>query len=106
MSVTTELTNQIIDFIYRQDGYAWRSSSTGIFDRKIGGYRTAAKRGVSDILACFKGQLIAIEIKIGKDRLSPEQEGFILSVNHTGGKAFVVHDLEEFMFYWNNWVCG
>ena len=100
MSAATELTNQIIDFIYRKDGYAWRASSVGVFDQKSGGYRTAAKKGVSDILACFMGRLIAIEIKIGKDRLSPEQEGFILSVNHAGGKAFVVHDFDEFLSYW------
>jgi len=87
MSAATELTNKIIDFIYRQ-----------------GAFRTAAKKGVADVLACFGGRLIAIEIKIGKDQLSPEQEGFILSVKHAGGIAFVVHDFEEFLSCWNEEV--
>lgn len=101
MSAATELTNQIIDFIYRNNGYAWRASSTGVFDQKAGAYRTAAKKGVADILACFKGQLIVIEVKIGKDRLSPKQTGFIENIRHAGGTAFVVSNFEEFLFYWS-----
>lgn len=101
MSAAAELTNQIIDFIYRQDGFSWRASSTGVYDSSAGKFRTAAKKGVSDILACFKGQLIAIEVKIGKDRLSPEQAGFIENIKHAGGTAFVVSDFEEFLSFWN-----
>ena len=102
MSAATKLTNQIIDFVYRKGGYAWRQNSGGVFDRSLGVYRTAAKKGVADVLAVFKGRLIAIEVKIGKDRLSFEQEGFILSVNHAGGKAFVVHDFNEFLSHWKD----
>lgn len=101
MSAATKLTNQIIDFIYRQGGYAWRASSTGIYDTQKGSYRTAAKKGVSDILACMNGKLIAIEIKIGKDRLSEEQTGFIENIIHAGGYAFVVIDFEQFKEEWN-----
>lgn len=104
MSDATELTNQIIDFIYRQGGYSWRASSVGVFDQKVGAYRTAAKKGVADILAVFKGQLIAIEVKIGKDRLSPEQTGFIENIKHAGGLAFVVHDFDSFCELWNTLV--
>ena|SRR3990167_8451634 len=100
MSAAAELTNQIIDFVYRKGGYSWRSSSVGIYDQQKRAYRTSAKKGVADVLAVFKGRFIAIEVKIGKDRLSPEQEGFILSVNHAGGKAFVVHDFDEFLSCW------
>lgn len=100
MSATTELTNKIIDFIFRRGGYAWRASSVGIFDQKAGTYRTAAKKGVSDILACFKGQLIAVEVKIGKDRLSPEQEGFLENISTVGGNYFVASDFSGFEQWW------
>ncbi len=100
MSAATELTNQIIDFIYRQGGYAWRASSVGVFDSKRAMFRASAKKGVSDILACFKGQLIAVEIKIGKDRLSPEQEGFLMNVSAAGGNTFIASDFAGFEAWW------
>lgn len=106
MSLATTLTNKVIDFIYRNGGYAWRAESSGIFDRKIGGYRTAPKKGVADILAIVRpkgsaiGQLLAIEIKIGKDHLSPEQTGFLANVSHYGGLSVVVNNYEQFISWW------
>ena len=102
MSRANELTNNIIDFIYRQGGYAWRASSVGIFDQSRGLYRTAAKKGVSDILACRNGRLIAIEVKIGKDRLSLEQEGFLKNIEHAGGLSVVATSLDSFKEWWYN----
>lgn len=100
MSDATELTNKIIHQFYTDGAYAWRQSSTGVYDEKAGHYRTAAKKGVSDILACFKGMLIAIEIKIGSDRLSDEQKGFRDNILHVGGFAATVSDFEEFEEWW------
>ena len=96
MSAATELTNMIIDFIYRQGGYAWRASSVGVFDTKQMHFRAAAKKGVADILACYRGQLIAVEVKIGKDRLSDEQEGFLRNIRAAGGNACVAKDFDGF----------
>ena len=100
MSEASTLTNKIIQHIYSSGGFAFRASSTGIYDSKMGGYRTAAKKGVSDVLACFKGRFIAIEIKIGKDRLSLEQEGFMSNIQHVGGIAFVAKDFDDFLSQW------
>ena len=101
MSKSNELTQQIIRYIHEQGGYAWRASSVGVYDQSRGIYRTAPKKGVSDVLACYNGRLIAIEVKIGKDHLSPEQEGFIKCVNHAGGYAFVAKTYEEFVQLWD-----
>jgi len=100
MTTANELTNQIIDFIYHHGGYAWRASSTGIYDQQKRAYRTAAKKGVSDILACFKGQLIAIEVKIGKDKLSFEQEGFLENISVAGGNYYVASNFTGFEEWW------
>ena len=100
MSAASELTNQIIGFIHRAGGYAWRANSVGIYDAKKGVHRAGAKKGVSDVLACYRGVLVAIEVKIGKDRLRPEQEGFIANVRHVGGRAFVAKDFQTFTLEW------
>ena len=102
MSAASTLTNQIIDHLYRNGCYAWRASSTGIYDQAAGSYRTAPKKGVADILAIMPpaGTMIAIEVKIGKDRLSPEQEGFLSNVIHHGGRSFVAKNFEDFLYWW------
>lgn len=100
MNAAAELTNQIIDFIYRAGGYAWRASSVGIYDTSRATFRTSPKKGVSDVLGCYKGRLIAVEIKIGSDHLRPEQQGFMECVNHAGGAATVVKTFDEFVAWW------
>lgn len=100
MSIASTLTNQIIATIYSSGGYAWRSSSVGVFDQRVGGYRASSKKGVSDVLGCYHGIFIAIEVKIGKDRLSDEQTGFISNIRHAGGFASVVKTLPEFQEQW------
>jgi len=106
MSESTVLTNKIIDVIYRSGAFSWRAESSGIFDRKMGGYRTAPKKGVSDILAILppSGRIAAIEVKIGKDKLSQEQEGFLKNIVYHGGFAFVAKDIESFEKWWYNEV--
>ncbi len=96
MTPANKLTQDVLNSLYNRGAYAWRANSVGLFDKKLGLYRPAAKKGVSDVLACYKGKLIAVEIKIGKDRLSPEQDGFQRSIQSARGIALVVKDLEDF----------
>ena len=99
MSAANDLTRQIIKYIFDQGGFAWRQNTTGIID-PIRGYRPAAKKGVADILCCFKGKSVAIEVKIGKDRLSDEQIGFLKSIEATGGISMVVGTFDDFLALW------
>ena len=59
------------------------------------------RKGLPDILACWQGRLIAIEVKTGKGRLSPEQKrehealrtaGAVVLV---GNAVEVIHQLER-----------
>lgn len=104
MSVASDLTNKIINFIYENQGYAWRSSSVGIYDQKTAAYRTAPKKGVADILACWQGRLIAIEVKIGSDSLSAEQTGFLKNIDHVQGLTYVAKDFPSFVGWWDERV--
>ena len=106
MSKASELTNQIIDYLYRNNCYAWKSTSTGLYDDKLQRFRMASKKGVSDILAVLppSGRLIAIEVKIGRDRMRPEQIGFFRNIEHIGGLTFVAKDFDSFKEWWNERV--
>jgi len=50
--------------------------------------------GVSDIIGCYKGRFIAIELKAGKGVASSAQLEFIRRVNEAGGIGFVAYDLD------------
>lgn len=59
------------------------------------------KKGVSDVIGIHKvsGKFVAIEIKVGKDQLSPEQKYFLQTVEKNGGYSIVPKDLED-VFNW------
>ena len=103
-SVTNALTTAILRFLLDEGVYAWRNNTTGIYDPSRGHFRTASKKGVSDIIAIDRGHFIGIEIKTGKDRLSDEQKGFKENVEHAGGTIFVVHTFDDFLVSWDEYV--
>lgn len=102
MSEANDLTNAIINEFYSYGAYAWRATTLGLFDQKLGTYRTAPKKGVSDILAVMPphGTLIAVEVKIGKDRMSDEQIGFLKNIETVGGLSFVARNIGSFREWW------
>jgi len=51
--------------------------------------------GVADIIGCYKGRMIAIELKSPTGKATPEQVRFIQNVNDAGGIAFVAKTLDE-----------
>ena len=55
----------------------------------------ATKRGVSDLLVCYKGRFVAIETKDDTGTPSPHQLKFILKVREAGGTADVVTTVEQ-----------
>jgi hypothetical protein len=100
---TNETTRKIIAYLFKQGVFAWRQETGGIYDKSRNIYRTAAKTGVSDILACLpsNGTLLAIEVKTGTDRLRDEQIGFLENVRRMGGLAIVAKDFEDFLNQWS-----
>ena len=51
--------------------------------------------GVPDLICCFKGRLIGIEIKAEKGVVSDYQKEFISEINRADGLAFVARSLED-----------
>jgi hypothetical protein len=68
--------------------------SLGIFHWKNHGGPMGAK-GVSDILGCYQGRMLAIEVKTDRGRLSDDQQRFIDNVNAAGGLAFVARSIDD-----------
>jgi hypothetical protein len=115
-----QLTRNIIDWLNMNGFIAWRNNTIGIFDQKVAAKRLEGrkltfkeiikvlsssyrksheKKGVSDILGIEKktGRLIAVEVKVGKDKLSMHQELFLKQVNKSGGFGIVAKSFDDFL---------
>lgn len=57
-----------------------------------GGYQSA---GIPDILACYKGVFLGIEVKVGKNKPSALQKAKVNMINQAGGLAVVTWDDTE-----------
>lgn len=58
---------------------------------------SGALKGVSDIMAISPdGKWIAIEVKMGSDRLSTEQDQWLSHIKNCGGYTFVVRNFDFF----------
>lgn len=85
--------DDLVDQVKRVVANSWMKQPGGV-------------KGVSDVLGYSRktGQFIAIEVKIGNDRLSEEQMNFLKSIKSSGGQAYVARDFVEFAktFYRTN----
>lgn len=68
----------------------------GIFHWKVW-QGLGSTKGVSDIIALYRGTAIFIEIKTPIGKLSPDQMQFLQNVNHNGGLGVVVRSINDIM---------
>jgi hypothetical protein len=90
--------------VFTKLGYVcWRQNNVAVCDK--GQFRRfVGLRGVSDVIGFHakKGRFLAVEIKVGRDRLSPEQEKFLDAVNRAGGVGVVVRHADDLKPYLEN----
>jgi hypothetical protein len=53
-------------------------------------------KGTTDFIFYFKGRMYAWDIKVGHDKLRPEQVEFITKVKEQGGDGGEIRSFEEF----------
>lgn len=77
--------------LFRNQMGAYTDPRTGQFIR----YGVGGKGGSDLIGICKDGRFIALEVKVGKGKPTPEQVKFVEFVKSMGGKAAVVWSAEE-----------
>lgn len=109
VSKANDLTKTILAFIRLSGNYADRINNTGIYDVKIGKFRKSnTRKGIADIMASkrieHEGRTfavqVAIEIKVGNDRLSEHQERMRDEIQQKGGVYIVARDWDGFIKDW------
>ena len=95
------LTNKIITYLKEQGQFAARIYTTGLYDEKLGKYRqSGATTGVPDVISCINGTFVGFEIKIGKDKLSKQQERVSLQINTAGGFYVITRCWADFVQFY------
>lgn len=105
-----QLTNAIEEFIRYGGNYCDRVNNVGIFDPRTRRYRKANTRlGIVDIFASklieHQGRkfavMVAIEVKVGKDRLSTHQKAMQEEIERKGGYYLIARTFDSFVEQWN-----
>lgn len=89
----SDLVNEILLYLAPL-GLCW-NNNTGALQDRTGRLVRYGLKGSSDILACIKGRFVAIEVKVGRDRLRPEQKAFAEIVARNGGVVILASSLED-----------
>ena len=93
------LTKHVLYLLKMKGVFAWRQNNGGVYDPTKKVFRAnSSMRGVPDIIG-YKNtdgaKFIAIEIKVGKDKLSIHQDTFLNNLNKAGGIGRVIRNLED-----------
>jgi len=92
------LTRCVVDFLKFSGHFATRLSSTGLYREDLKKFVPSAQRvGLPDVLACVDGRYYAVEVKVGRDRLSDEQKKAIEDLRRAGAYVFVANTFQGFL---------
>ena len=105
-SESNKLSKEILDWLHysykKYNVLAFRVNTTGVprikygkFGQKEIQFSKAHKEGVSDIYCLIVGVSIWIEVKTGKDVLSPSQKQFRDETRNAGGLYIVARNIED-----------
>lgn len=95
----------ILDWLMYNRVFAWREARipTPIRrGRQIVGLRRADPHtlGIPDILACYQGRLIGIEVKTDTGRQRPDQEAWQEKVETAGGLYLLARSVDDVQAFW------
>lgn len=76
------------------DSYWFKVNTVGI-KKPNGRYIPATTTGICDILGCWSGRFVGVEVKRPRGQLSPTQTLFAMRVEDAGGVAVVVHSVDD-----------
>ena len=98
-----EVTKTICHYINYRGGVANRINNGAVYDRKLGKYRKGGvTKGVPDIDATYQGKAIKIEVKFGRDTMSPDQLRLKSRYEKAGAHYFIARDFDRFY----DWFVG
>ena len=99
MARETELVKAILDYLVLRGVFAWRQNQGGVTREYKGRkrfVRFARVDGISDIIGILPdGRFLALEAKVGNNKVTVSQSGFLGRIQDSGGVARVVRSVQD-----------
>jgi hypothetical protein len=100
-----ELTSAVVRFLQLKSHWATRINTMGKYlthERKwIPG---TTQRGTADIHTVINGRHVSLELKIGRDKMSPDQVETKRQIEASGGVYMVIKTFQEFYDWYMNYT--
>lgn len=80
-----QIQKKIMAYLKTVPGSQWNKITLGPYSGK----------GISDIIGCYRGHYVALEVKNEGGKATKLQEHFINAINDTGGYAAVVRSVND-----------
>lgn len=101
-SETGSLTSAVIDYVSLRGGFAERRNTQGNWNEKLGRWiKSGTTNGSADISIVYKGLAIAVELKVGKDKLSPDQIKYKELFEKAGGIYYECRNIDSFIAFFD-----
>lgn len=92
------IENQCLAWLKANQVFGFKVRSTGTFDPKTKRFRARSmwfRPGCPDIVCCYKGRFVGLEVKTPKGRVSEDQLSFHKDIVANGGAVYVVRSVDE-----------
>ena len=98
------ITANILRVINSKPGcVAYRINNVGVWDAEKKIHRKGnTEKGLPDIVAVIAGRFAGIEVKAGKDKLSPDQLHRKFEIERAGGLYFEARSTDDFLKWFDN----
>lgn len=102
MSRANDLTHSAINYLKHKGFFVWRNNTVGVYDAQKKVYRANpyTLKGVPDVIGFRNadGLFVGVEIKIGADKLSVEQDEFLSKLQAAGGIGIAIKSIDQLVF--------
>jgi penicillin-binding protein-related factor A (putative recombinase) len=89
-----DLQKAVIDLLEYKGAVVIKINNVGIM-KPNGQYIPPRQKGISDLIACYKGKFIAIELKAGNNKPTEYQLTFLEQVKKAGGIALWTNNIDD-----------
>ena len=95
------LTKSVLTWLQLNGHYCSRIQSQGQWNQKLGRFtKSTVRKGIGDVMAVIDGKTVMIEIKVGRDKLSPAQIKTQSDVERSGGIYWQIRTFDQFMTFY------
>lgn len=103
MAKESEIKRAILDYLrIKPNTSTFPIATTGMFDPVQRRFRKSTMRlGTPDIIVCYRGRFVALEVKAERGVVSPNQKEILKEIASCGGISRVVKSVDDVAMLFN-----